>query len=184
MTSQQPTEEKHSIAGIFADSTAAQSANKALQAAGFLADQISTDTQVIRAETASEKNPNLTAQESKAKESGKSGAIVGALFGGMASALLTLGGKDLPGSSPVASIEPSGSAFIVILLGIVVGAVAGGLIAALSGTNVAKTKGTTEQVAPEENRPQAAQKYLVKVVGNKDELQRAREVLQQQGSEV
>jgi hypothetical protein len=168
MTSQQPAEQLKTIAGIFADQSSAEAAKQALQQAGFAANRVATEEQAI--------DPNPSVQDSRAREGARGGAIVGALFGAIVTFLLTRVGISLPGNSPIAVTDPDQPAFIVLLLGIVAGSAAGALLGALSGVNAPKRAGTTSA--------ELARKYLVKVEGSGDELDRAKDILRQQGSEI
>jgi hypothetical protein len=168
MTSQNPTDQ-HLIAGVFTDPSAAEAANQALQAAGFAAERVSTEIQAL--------DPNPTIRESKAKQSGKAGALAGGLFGAMVCTLLSYGGTSFPGDTPVSFIEPGSTAWIVILIGTIAGAAGGGIIGGLSGNNVPNEAASVD-------RKSLSQKYLVKVEGTQTDLERAIEILRQQGSQV
>lgn len=167
MTSQPSTDQTKMIAGVFVEQSAAEAAQQALQSAGFSAEQVSTEVQAL--------DPNPTIAESKAKASGKGGALVGGLFGGMVCTLLSYGGASFPGDTPVPFMQPGDTAWVVILIGIIAGAAGGGLIGALSGVNVPKQPGA--------DHDRLSHKYLVKVKGTDPQLQQATKILRQQGSQ-
>jgi len=164
MTSQSPTEKLQHTVGVFQEQQSAEVARDALLKAGFSDDQVFIQTQAL--------DPNPPAQDTKAGESAKGGALVGTMIGALVGLLLSLGAGNMADVSPVAFVNSGAFSWGAIFAGAGVGAIAGGLIAALAGVNVPKSN-------READRDRLSHKYLLMFVGNQDEFARAEALVRQ-----
>lgn len=165
MTSQSPTERLQHTVGVFQEEQSAEVARDALLKAGFSDDQVFIQTQAL--------DPNPPAKDTKAAESAGGGALIGTILGALVGLLLSLGAENMEAVSPVAFINSGPFSWGAIFAGAGVGAIAGGLIAALAGVNVPKSGVATD-------RDRLSHKYLLMFVGDKSEFSRAEELVRQQ----
>ncbi|NJN56903.1 MAG: hypothetical protein HC879_05095 [Leptolyngbyaceae cyanobacterium SL_5_9] len=164
MMSQSSTEKLRHNVGVFQEQQSAEVARDVLLEAGFPEDQVFIQTQDL--------DPNPPAQDTKAAESAKGGAVVGTLLGALLGLLLSLGAGDMADVSPVAFANSGAFSWGAVFAGAGVGAIAGGLIAALAGVNVPKPDLAAD-------RDRLSHKYLLMLVGSKDEFARAEEIVSQ-----
>lgn len=167
MTSQGSTKRSGQTVSTFLTQQAAETAEQALQAAGFSSEQITLTTQAI--------DPNPTIHESKARVSAGAGAVAGTLFGAIVGLLISVLGRDFPGLTPASFNQPSGFFLGVMLLTSGFGAAAGALLGGLSGVNAPKAGSDRERLS---------HKYLLAVQGSDSDILRAEGILRQQDGQT
>jgi membrane protein DedA with SNARE-associated domain len=149
----------------FIDRQDAEVAAEFLEEAGFLAEQVQIETLGLK--------PKFTLPESNAIESGKGGAIAGAILGSTIGLSLSLIVKSVPDVNLTVNI-PS---VLMVIIGGIVGALAIGIIGAITGGQIPKTHPETE------NEPIALD-YGLSIIGKQEDLNRAEQILRQRGIQV
>jgi uncharacterized membrane protein len=156
--------------GMFASRDRAEAASRSLAEAGFAANQIGIDTQVL--------DPNPRIRDTKAAKSAGGGAIAGSLFGALVGLLLVIISLNpLTSIANPAVTQPWLTVVGVTLAAAGVGAAGGALMAALSGLNVPKDEMGVD-------RDRLSHNYLVTLEGAEADLQWAKEFLRSQGSQL
>jgi len=156
------TELEYFVVGKFVAQKDAEMAAKFLEEVGFPIEQ-------IRIETLSLKH-SLPLSESEVIEGGKGGAIVGAALGITIGLSISLIVESLPDANLSINIPP----LLIVFIGGVVGAVALGLIGAISSGQVPQTNtGIDEDSTPLD--------YGLMITGKEEDLDRAKQILRQQG---
>lgn len=150
--------------GLFADRPAAEAGLRALQETGFPNEQLSLVPQSL--------NPNPPIEETEAVRSAAGGALAGTMLGATVGLLLGVISMQLT-PEPISM----GSLIAVVLAGSGIGAAGTSLIAGLSGASVNKA-----EAEPEKSR--MTQGYLILAAGGQSELQQAKQILQQHGSQM
>lgn len=147
------------LVGRFANREAAEAAMDVLQEAGFAREQFSLITQ------------SPTVPETKAKESGAKGAIVGSLFGALVG--LTLSYLKLNVVGGLMDVDAMTNLVGMALAGSLVGAAGLGLVAAMTGVNVRQDTGAETATAPD---------FLLLAKGlSAEQLTQVQQALQQAG---
>jgi hypothetical protein len=156
------TDLEYFVVGKFVDQKDAEMAAKFLEEVGFPIEQ-------IQIETLSLKN-SLTLPDPEVVEGGKGGAIAGAALGITIGLSISLIVESLPDADLSINLSP----WLIILISGVVGAIALGLIGAISSGQVTKTdSGIDEDLTPFD--------YGLIITGKEEDLARAKEILRQQG---
>jgi len=119
------------IVGSFSDSRGAHQAAEALIADGFMRQDISVVASNILGDYTPDGRPLFFEEEPKKTET-ETGAVAGGVLGGAAGLTASLVGLAIPGLGPVVAVGP----LIALLSGVGAGAVAGGLIGALTRSGV------------------------------------------------
>lgn len=160
MTNPGATVKKQYSIAQFGTEEEAQKARNALQENGFPNEDLSVKNDPL--------DPAHGVSESQVFKSIRGGVIVGATFGGLVGSSFLLLRNNLS-STAATSLNP----LIGFLVGAIIGAVAIGLIGAISGRNVpTETKPGTEGES-------ASSVYRVMLVGNREDQERATETLKQ-----
>lgn len=153
------------IVGKFAARQDAEVAAKLLEETGFLTEQIQVETLALK--------QNMTLPESKAVEGGKGGAFVGAALGATIGLSVNLIVKSVPDINLTIHLPP----LLMVIIGGIIGSLAIGLIGAISGGQVPKTDLETDKGSLPFN-------YGLSIVGKKEDLSRATQILHQQGIQI
>ncbi|MBV8816878.1 MAG: hypothetical protein JO022_00905 [Acidobacteriaceae bacterium] len=157
------------VIGVFDNMADAEAAVRALESAGYSRDDIS----VIANQTGSDAGDTTTSSTHESSASDvATDAGVGAALGGVGGLLLSFAALAVPGVGPVLAVGP----IVAALSGAGIGAVAGGLIGAL-----------TESGIPEDEAHAYAEgvrrgHILVSVHTTEDQAERARDVLDNGGA--
>ncbi|MGB7441369.1 MAG: hypothetical protein WA919_09905 [Coleofasciculaceae cyanobacterium] len=168
MTNQRPESLQRKV-GILPTQEAVEATSQQLQAVGISPAQISVQNQ--------DQDPLPPESENQAARSAKGGAIAGAIFGGFLGGSVSLIALNLPGNGPLSGLDTTNFTLFAILIGAVVGSLAFGLLAALSGANVPKESATAD-------RESLSRKYRLEVKGSQEEIAQATEILRQQGAKI
>jgi hypothetical protein len=155
---------RQSPVGLFSNLETAETALDTLQNAGFSADHLSLVPQSLE--------PDPAVKDTELVESAKPGAIAGSLFGAIGGLLLSFLGSAGSGVPTGLSLE---NTIGLVLIGSGLGAVAGGLLAAMAGANVPKA---------EVEHSDATHHYLILAEGTSDRISQAKEILRQHGSQM
>lgn len=153
------------IVGKFAERQEAEIAAKFLEEASFSAAQIQIEPLTLKR--------LLNLPESKKVKGGIAGAIVGAVLGitiGLSINLIIV-------SIPDASISINLSPLLIVIFGGVLGALALGLIAAISSQQVSQTYAGIDEDSTNFD-------YGLIITGNREDLDRAKQILCLQGIQV
>ncbi|MBE9169826.1 hypothetical protein IQ238_20620 [Pleurocapsales cyanobacterium LEGE 06147] len=164
-----PSKNLPTIVGKFSTEQAAQEAHHAIETAGFRVEQISLETQNL--------NISSEIKETQALKSARGGAIAGGIFGAAAGFCLSLVASNFSDVGPAVEGHISIFNFVLTLGGAALGAVGFGLMGGLSGVNAPKED-------TEADREQSSRNYLIEVWGTKEEVERAAEILRQQGGQL
>jgi hypothetical protein len=160
MTHPEATVKKQYSIAQFGSESEAQTARKALQEIGFPSEDLSIKNDPL--------DPAHGVIKSQVFNSIKGGVIVGATFGGLVGASFLLIRNNLS-STAATSFNP----LFGLLIGAIIGAVAIGLIGAISGRNIpTETKPGTEGES-------TSSVYRVMLVGNREDQERATEILKE-----
>src|SRR5215471_4018466 len=119
------------IVGSFDNSRAAHRAAQALIDDGFMQQDISVVASNILGDYTPDGRP-LWAEETSEETAAETGAVAGGVLGGTAGLTASLVGLAIPGLGPIVAVGP----LIAMLTGAGAGAVAGGLIGALTHSGV------------------------------------------------
>lgn len=167
MDSSSPPSLEQRTSASFADQTVAEGARKALVDAGFSADQITIQPEVL--------DPEPHVEQTQAGRSSRGAALIGGLTGGVFGALIVLVATSIPN---LPTIEAYGNAFrlLVPLLGGLVGAVGAGIVGGFAGVNAPRADAHTD-------RETLAQRYLVIVEADREKVQPAAEILRSHGGQ-
>jgi len=130
---------KPAVFGLVKNESEAQSAIYALEAAGFIATDISVVSSSSFFDAEGIKHPGFAktrevahTNSTKAPEGATTGAAAGGALGGLTGWLLAIGAIAVPGAGPLVAAGP----IIAMLSGAAVGATAGGLTGALVGYGI------------------------------------------------
>ena len=157
-----PLEPYQSIAATFSEQQVAEKAISALQKAGFPQENL-----VLNPQT-----PPIS--QTEAQTSGGKGAIVGTVAGGLVGLIFSYAKVYLVEGS----VNPVSDTIGIVLAGSLVGAIGMSIVAAMSGVNVLKDQVGTETSALDPI-------FLVSVtVSQPDDLTKAKEILEQYGSQI
>jgi len=159
------------IVGSFYDSRAAHRAADALIADGFMQQDISVVASNILGDYTPDGRPLFFDEESQKNET-ETGAVAGGVLGGAAGLTASLVGLAIPGLGPVVAVGP----LIAMLTGAGAGAVAGGLIGALTRSGI-----------PDERAGYYAEAVrrggaIVSIRADESRAERAEEVLRENGA--
>jgi hypothetical protein len=164
MTSRSPAEKLQRTVGVFQEQQSTEIGRNALIKAGFSAEQVFIQTQTL--------DPNPPIRDTKALESAGGGALIGMFLGALIGLLLSLNAGSMPDVSPIAFVNSGAFSWGTIFAASGVGAVAGGLMAALAGVNVPKPETRVD-------RDRLSHKYLLLLVGSEAEAAQAEELIRQ-----
>jgi hypothetical protein len=171
--------DKHEAANIFPTHVEAEAAVLELQKAGFDMQKISI---IGKDYQTTEHIRGFLTWKDSAKAGAGEGGYWGTFFGGLFGILTGVGLLFVPGVGPVIVAGHVAGVLAGWIEGMVVGgvgaAVAGGLVGALVGLGIPK-----EQAIKYETEIKAG-KFLVLVSGTDEEIERARQILQNAGHEV
>jgi hypothetical protein len=159
------TDLEYFIVGKFVAQEDAEMAAKFLEEVGFPIEQIQIETLSLR--------HSLPLPESEVIEGGKGGAIVGAALGITIGLSISLIVESLPDANLSINLPP----LLIIITSGVVGALALGLIGGISSGQVPKT-----HTGIDENS--TSFDYGLIITGKEEDLDRAKEILRQQGIRV
>jgi hypothetical protein len=147
--------------------------------------QALTETETLSSETVS-LDVAETAEEPtfqpQTQRSVKGGAIAGAVFGAIAGLLLSIA-PTLNQSGPQVSHVSLQFAALVAAGGAFSGAIAFGLIAGVTSNYIPEDP-QSNPTSSKEAGERTVDRYSITVSGNDDELDRARQILTQQGAEI
>jgi hypothetical protein len=131
--------ERRTVAGLFPDRASAEQAIEALKTAGFIGDQIGV---AMRDRTA--QGTLIEDTGTQAAEGAATGVISGGLLGGLTGFLIGIGVLAIPGLGPVVAGGVLASAFGVAggttLVGLGLGATAGGVVGALVSVGIPESE--------------------------------------------
>jgi hypothetical protein len=159
------------IVGSFDNSRAAHRAAQALIDDGFMQQDISVVASNILGDYTPDGRP-LWAEETSEETAAETGAVAGGVLGGAAGLTASLVGLAIPGLGPIVAVGP----LIAMLTGAGAGAVAGGLIGALTHSGVPKEHAT---FYAESIRRGGA---LVTLRADESRAKRAAEILRKRGA--
>lgn len=153
--------EARNVIGVFDERAQAETAHQALLAAGFSDNNISVAFQPVG--TA----PELSANDTHARESTTTGATAGAIVGGA----LGLVALAIPGVGPLLAAGP----LLAVLSGVAAGGALGGLIGSFAGLGV-----PTERATMYEEAIRAGGVVVAVKVEDKAQTERAEQIMRQE----
>jgi hypothetical protein len=158
------------IVGSFDDSRAAHRAAEALLSDGYMQEDISVVASNILGDYTPDGRPLVTDEEPDTET--ETGAVAGGMLGGAAGLTASLMGLAIPGLGPVVAVGP----LIAMLTGAGAGAVAGGLIGALTHSGVSQEHATYYAEAVRRGGA------LVALRADESRAERAADVLREHGA--
>jgi hypothetical protein len=159
------TELEYFVVGKFVTQEDAEMAAKFLEEVGFPIEQVQIETLSLK--------QSLPLPDSAVIEGGKGGAIAGAAIGITIGLSISLIVKSLPDANLSINLSP----WLIIFIAGVVGAIALGLIGAISSGQVPQTNtGIDEDSTPGD--------YGLIITGKEEDLDRAKQILRQQGIQI
>ncbi|MGL5793683.1 MAG: hypothetical protein ACRC06_04630 [Waterburya sp.] len=163
--------------GLFYSQDEAEAALRALKKGHFDMNRVNVIAKNANQVTDSENVDVGYNEGNNAAEGAGAGATSGAVLGGITGLLIGLGTLAIPGVGPIIVAGEAATAIATTLAGAGIGAAAGGIVGGLVGLGIPEDKAKiySDRVS--------SGSYLVMVNGSDDDINRAEEILHQNGIE-